>query len=163
MSDKISKIDAKRQQIYDERRKRLLNAGVAPDKVDLVIAREDYDHLPLEKKVAHLENLLSRHSIALAQDLVTIRDNQVELANSFDTNFEAFAQMLLALGLSAERQKEIMEATSKLMAERRQQVDAQRASEAQKTEEEKVLATVDEPAPADEPEQPQEGVEVFGG
>lgn len=106
---KLSKIDVKRMQIYQQRRERHIAAGVPPDKVDETIAREDYERLPPDGKIRRIETAFANYSRAVAKEMKDLEHNDTILADSMDVNFRAIAKMLVALGMPLEKQREFLE------------------------------------------------------
>jgi hypothetical protein len=153
--EKISKLDEKKMRILQERRQRLLNRGVPPDKVDEVMQREDYERLPAADKVSRLESLIVSTVRGIQSDLNQLHQNQKFLADSMDLNFMAFEQMLMKLGLTGEQQKEIMAAAEQVFAQR----EKERAEAEEAAQNASIEASVDEPGEAEVPE----GATTFGG
>lgn len=166
---KMSKIDMKRLQAYEERKRRLINKGVAPDKVDGVIAAEDYANLPVEKKFERLESMVSQVLQGLQRDIMSLRHNDGVIADAMDINLRAVARSLEKAGVTKEQQGEIVKLVEAEIREEQkaQQAIRQKAQEAQ-TEKSRMEAeanakpSIMDPEPALPTEAPAEAT-VFGG
>lgn len=141
---KPNALEMKRMMALLERRKRLINKGVDPKKVDLVIAQEDYNALPVEKKFEKHKDLMNGAVKRLAQDMTGLQHNDGVLADAMDVNFRSFAEMLVDLGMPLEKQGEIIKRVqAKIEDERKARMDAQRkvfedrAKQAQENKEKK--------------------------
>lgn len=122
---KFSKIDMKRAQQQMDRRKRLINDGVAEDKVDAVMAKEDYEAQPVEKKVKRLESVVNNIFTGMSHDMMNLRRNDGAIAEAFDINYRAIVKMFARLGITPEQHKEVMdEVQADLAAERQQREKA---------------------------------------
>jgi predicted nucleic acid-binding protein len=155
----LSKLDSKKLQILNERRSRLMNKGVSAEKVDEVIAREDYERLPSASKIERLESILVGSLKGVQEDINKLHSNQRVLADSMDINFLAFTKMLAVLGVTAEQQKAIVsEAETEFMRERDKQ-DAERVQLMKEAQEAAVVEDVDVPGEIAAPE----GATTFGG
>lgn len=175
---KPSAIELKRQKIYLERRKRKINDGVDPKKVDLLLAEEDYKNLPITEKFEQYKRLDMAANRRLAQDINSLQHNDSVLADSMDINFRAFAKMLVEAGVSLERQGAILKETEQEVQEdRKQRLEARQAAsqaaakkraDAQEQKLKEELAKVEgtpsltEPIPPAE-SAPPDGATVFGG
>lgn len=116
---KVSKIDLKRQKIYQERMQRHIAKGKTPEQANEAIRREDYERLPPNEKINRLERALVGNFQAIAQDIAVLKDNQNSLADVMDVNFRAFEKMLLKLGVPVEEQKAMLQAAeAEIRAER---------------------------------------------
>lgn len=153
---KLSKGDEKRLRILQDRRQRHLNEGVPPEKVDEVIAREDYERLPVEKKIARLEGLLSATAQGLGKDIETLFRNQGVLLDTMDVNFTAFEMMVTDLGVSIEKQRSYVEAAREVVEQKKRDRQRQTNAAADKSLKD-AAATPGEPPP------PPDGATVFGG
>lgn len=127
-----SKLDLKRRQQYMERRQRLINKGVDPKKVDMVIAEEDYRALPMDKKLERFMVTVSQSFREFANDMQALQHNNNLLADAMDVNFRAMARCLIKAGVLPEQQSVIIkEVEAEIMATRQAQIDAhKKASEA---------------------------------
>lgn len=175
---KPSAIEVKRQKIYLERFKRLLNKGVAKEKIPGILAKEDYDNMPLAEKFEQYKKTDLAATRRLAGDINALQYNDGVLADSMEANFRAFAKMLVKLGLSPEDQKALVkEAEEEIQTERKQKMEQQKlatemrqkaALEARekKLKDELVKAegkpALDQGVPPEEIPPPEEAT-VFGG
>lgn len=105
---KPNKIELKRQQIYEERRRRLINSGIPEDKVDQTIAAQDYAELPVEKKIQRLEQMLTGSVQALVNDIQALQHNDKVIADALDINMKAMSRCLDKAGISLEDQSRII-------------------------------------------------------
>lgn len=127
---KPTKIEMKRMQQYLERRKRLINKGVPEDKVDQVIAEEDFNNLSTEAKLSRVHQAMNQAVQRLAQDINSLFYNQGVIDHVLDVNFKAFARCLTELGVAPEKQKEILETVEKeVIEERRKKAEEQKLAE----------------------------------
>lgn len=116
---KVSKLEQKRRQIFEQRVQRHVSSGMNVEDAIARVQKEDYDVLPVSEKIKHLEGMLIGNIQKLAEDITLLRQNQTMLANVMDANFKAFDKMLGKLGLSEdERKKLVEEAIMELHAER---------------------------------------------
>ncbi len=166
---RITKADMKRMQAYEERKRRLINKGVAPDKVDGVIAAEDYNALPVEKKFERLEKLTSQLFQGLQKDIMALRHNDGVIADAMDINLRAVARSLEKAGVTKEMQGQIIrEVETELRAEQQKRMEEQQAARKAKSEKELMeleagkKTTLLETEPAIPAEEPAEAT-VFGG
>lgn len=154
----VTKMDIKRAQAYQERRRRLINNGTPPDKVDATIEAEDYQALPVEKKLLRFQTLVGSALRGLQQDVLNLQHNDRVIADAMDVNLRAMGRALTRLGFTEEMQKDIVTEVENEI--RRDQEAKQKAASA--TEEKAgVEAQIDTPPPA-ESDLPEEAV-VFGG
>lgn len=131
---KINRIDMKRAQAYQERRKRLINKGVAPDKVDQVIAEEDYNALPTEQKLKRVVAYFTQHIQGLARDINNLTFNNNSLVGAMEVNNRAFEKGLAKLGLTEEDKKKFLdEAETEIRAEFKARADKMKKDEEEKT------------------------------
>lgn len=147
----MTKIDAKRAQIYQERRRRLLNRGVPEAQVDATLAAEDYRNLPLAERFARFEKMALGALEGLQRDIMSLRHNDSVIAESMDINLRAMSMCLEKAGVSKEAQSDIIK-----------QVDGQlreeRAQQAAALEQKTIETEVDTEGQAEVPE----GATVFG-
>lgn len=123
---KLSKIDIKRIQAREERRRRLINNGVPADKVDAVMTAEDYKNLPVEQKLERFEKLMSQAMQGLQRDILALRHNDGVIADAMDINLKAMARGLTKAGVSLEQQNDIIrEVEQELREEHAKQTAAQ--------------------------------------
>jgi hypothetical protein len=117
--NKPSKIDQKRQKIFQDRMKRFMSKGMTPEQAISAMQREDYDRLPPDQKIRRLESALVGNFQQVARDIGLLRQNQNDLADVMDVNFRAFEKMLIKLGVPSEDQKALLkEAEDEIRAER---------------------------------------------
>ena len=165
-AEKVSKIDIAKQRQLEERRRRLLNQGVPPEKVNEALAKQDWDRLPVEKKVLRLEHIVVANVQGFGNDMLQVRRNQDILADIMDVNFRSFEKMLVTMGLPLEKQRELLGIAEKeIIAERaaaREAQAAQMRAQQAAQEQAQVQAAVDQPPAEPSTEQP-EGATVFGG
>jgi hypothetical protein len=155
-----TKLDQKRAQIYQDRRRRLLNSGVPEDKVDATIRREDYERLPVERKITYLESVIIGLQRGLSDDLIALERNDGAVMEALDINFTAFEAMLVKLGISADEQKSYLDAAKVTVAQKREaQAQAREAAMAKQ----QAAAVEHEIDQAGEPPAPPEEATVFGG
>jgi hypothetical protein len=176
---KPTAIEIKRQKIWMERFKRLLNKGVAKEKIPAILAKEDYDNMPLAEKFEQYKKTDLAMTRRLAGDINSLQYNDGVLADSMEVNFRAFAKMLVKLGLSSEDQKALVkEAEDEIKAEREKKIEQQklaaemRMKAAREAQEKKVKeellkaegkeASLDQGPPPEEIPPPEEAT-VFGG
>lgn len=160
---KLSKADLKRQRIFQERMQRHIAAGKTPEQAYEAIQREDYERLPLDKKLEIMRRSFAQSLENISNDIAKLHDNQKDLADVMDVNFRAFEALLGTLGVSTEKMKEALKAAE---AEVRGERDAQRAQKEQEVksakeqaEKEELAESVDQPGTPTVPE----GATVFGG
>lgn len=161
---KLSKIQLKKMQQYQERRRRMINKGVPEAQVDAVIAREDYEKLPVADKLKRMEGFIASALGQLGQEMTNLRHNDQVLSEAMDVNFTAIARALVKLGISNEEQKAIIDAVNEELeqaAQRRQEAAKKAHEEAQKKAAADDLAAQAEPA--GEPPPPPEEATQFGG
>jgi len=162
---KISKLELKRAQIYQERRQRLINRGVPEEKVDATIAAEDYKELPIEEKFDRFEKLMMGALQGMQRDIMALRHNDGVVAEAMDINLQAMARCLEKAGVSREAQSDIIKAVDAEMREAHEkQVAAQAAAmreQREKQEKQTVEKEVDKPRSEDEAPTP-DGATVFG-
>lgn len=157
---KLSKIDLKRMEIRAQRRQRLIGQGVPPDQVEELMAREDYEALPIEKKLERVHAAANASMRRLGLEMQNLHHNDQILADSMDVNFRALAKMLAELGVSEEKQKEAIEKARediKSELEAREQAMAAAAEKARNDKLEETARKAGDPLP------PPEEATVFGG
>lgn len=161
---KMSKIDQKRRQIYLDRRNRKLKEGVPENMVDQVLAREDYERLPVEAKLQRMEGMVRGVFGQIAEDVQSLRKNDATIAEAMDVNFRALGKALNRLGIGAEEQRALMQETVDEMRAEFEAKQNQVQGAVEKQTAEQVLQTEDHQneAPATPAETP-EGATSFGG
>jgi hypothetical protein len=163
----LSKMAVKRMQIYAERRSRLINKGISEAEVDEVLAREDYERKPLEKKhdmdIQRLERIIAGSHRGLVADIHSLMENQAKIYRAMDVNFTAFEMALAELDVSVEKQREYLkraeEIVNKKYADARKQEDELQAALAAQAEKKSI---VEDAAVAGEPQKPPEDATSFG-
>ena len=157
-----TKLELKRQQIFQERMQRHIAAGKTPEQAFAAVQKEDYERLPVADKVKRLEGLLFGNIQGLAKDLSLLKQNQTSLADVMDVNFRAFEKMLTKLGLPAEEQRKLFEeAEAEVKAEldaRRAAIEANQKLATEEDEKKELAASVDQPGTPVVPD----GAAVFG-
>lgn len=178
---KVSKIDQKRQQIFRERMQRKMGEktkdGTLKTQQQALqeIQREDYDAMPLEKKFARLETIVSQSFQNLAQEVVGLNQSHISIADAFDINYRAMQKIFHKLGVTDEEQKVFIDAAQKEVIEEKQKAAKQQAearmaaNKAAADAREKAAVEAETKAPAhangEAPEAPAHPTEatVFGG
>jgi DNA-binding transcriptional MerR regulator len=122
----LSKMDIKRQQIYAERRKRHINNGVPAEKVGEVMAKEDFERLPIDKRV---QMMIAGSTQSLAQEIINLQYNDSILATAMDVNFRALKKAFDRLGVSSEQ-------LTQCLTEARAEVQSEMEEKAKKAREE---------------------------
>jgi len=117
---KPSKMEMKRQQIFFDRMKRKMGEMVDDGKGGkraksqqealMEMQREDYEALPLPKKLERLEGMVTGFMQRVGQDMMNLRRNDGAIADAFDMNYRAIGAMFTHLGINPEQQKEFMSA-----------------------------------------------------
>lgn len=166
---KPTKIEIKRAQQREERRRRLINQGVPEDKVDQVMVNEDYNNLPLDRRFQDFRSQVVKAIQALSMDVMNLQHNDRVIADAMDTNMRAMSKCLNKVGVPTEDQAQIMkDVISELTEERAKQQQAiaeeqQKSVEAQIEEElasaERGIVSSEEPEGSPIPD----GATVFGG
>lgn len=178
---KLSKIDEKRQRIFMARLQRKMgekNKDGSPKTQQQAvqeIAREDYDALPVEKKLARLEAIVAQTFRNFSEELINLGQGHAAIADAFDINYRAIQKMFLKLGVPNDEQRAIIEEAQKDVIEARKQAQAahelaqlnqRRAAQeaAEKTNVSAELQPVKEVVEAsDGPLPPPKEATVFGG
>lgn len=179
---KLSEMFAlKKSQKQLQDREKLLKAGVPEDEVERVLAQQEYQSLPVDKRLQRLEQMMAggfselleqyhkaiKNTEGLAGDVQRLSENDRDIADVLDINFRAFSKALVSLGCSPEQQKGLMEEAQK-------EIDAELAERAaRKAEIEKFQIDRDAvhlvkeavEAPSTKPEETPlpDGATVFGG
>ena len=110
----------------DARRQELLKLGVPENQVEGVLAQEEFRRLPIDQKVNHLmdaihtaQRIYNETLRELSQEMIALHQNQESIADAFDMNLKAIEKHLLALGITADKQKEVMaKVTEEFMTEK---------------------------------------------
>lgn len=164
---RMTKADIRRMQAHEERKRRLINNGTDPDKVEATIAAQDYAALPLEKKFDRMDRVMSQALRALQQDIMSLRHNESLIADAMDINLRAVARSLEKAGVTKEMQIDIIKTVeTEVRDEQRRRAEAQQAAHKAKSEKELMEneantkpSLTNEATPADAPE----GATTFGG
>jgi hypothetical protein len=140
---KVSNIQMKRMQAFNERVRRWINGH--QDKLKgldekaqfeaavLALQREDYEKLPDGEKVKRLESLLSGFMQQVGEDFTNLRNNQFAIADAYEINHRALAKMFVKLGISLEDQgKIIKEAQQEIAAEHKAEMEKEAAAQVKK-------------------------------
>lgn len=138
---KPSKIDLKRQKIYMDRLKRKMGNGLTQAQALQVIQREDYDAMPVDKKLVRLEAMVSRGLQNLAEEMLGLSQNQHGIGDAFDINYRAIGKLFTKLGVTEEDQKAIMaEAQKEHLEARAAFLEARKAEQQKQAEEQRAAA-----------------------
>lgn len=129
-SSNVKGIDAKRQAIREERKKRLMNKGVSEQRAEEMISNQDYDNLSDDKKIQRLENLFVQTFQGLQRDILALRHNDGLIADAMDINLKAMSKCLEKAGITKEQQGEIIkEVEAELREEQKRKMEAQAMAE----------------------------------
>lgn len=161
-----TKAELKRIQQYQERLRRFMNRGLNEEQARQAIAKEDWDNLSPDKKIAQLQHFMVQVFRGLQGDIDNLRHNDGELADSMDINFRAFARMAEKLGVSIEEQQAfVAQAVNEIQVEKDRLAAEQKAQE-KKAQDSSDVSTFKEEARLEDasgtPETP-EGATEFGG
>lgn len=123
---RLAELQKQHMEQYNKRRERLLAKGVKPEMVDAILQQQDFESLPVDKRVnlmaRNLNNLLGQ----VFRDIDALKHNDTVLADSMDLNFRAMAKCLEKAGVAPEDQKAIIEETQKeLEAEIKARMEAE--------------------------------------
>lgn len=143
MQEKFAnKRELKARKAREERKVFLKSKGVPEELIEQVLDQEDYNKLPIDQKVARLEQSVGQlqgfisHALRqLSNEMVALRENQEEIADSFDINFKMLEEILVSLNVSEDTQKEILTRTRtaffdekvKMLEERKKAAEAEAA------------------------------------
>lgn len=105
--NKVGNIDKKRQQILIERIKRKINTGLTQEQALTEIRKEDYNKLPVEKKIRILEQFVAKIFKSISKDIEILMRNDNSIGQSFEINYNAIGKMFKEVGISEERQIEV--------------------------------------------------------
>lgn len=106
---RVSKLEQKRQQIFNDRIQRYMGQGMSQQDAIARVQREDWERTPAEEKLKRFEGILFGNIEGLAKDMTLLKQNQEMLANIMDVNFKAFDKVLRKLGVSEEEQKKFVD------------------------------------------------------
>lgn len=130
-----SKLDMKRQQILMDRVRRHMGKGMTQQQAFQAIQREDYEALPLEKKFARLETMVSQSFQRLAQEIMTVSQDQMAIGDAFDINYRGIQKLFKKLGVSDEDQKALIDEAQKEVIEERKKQHENRMAQMKAAEE----------------------------
>lgn len=143
MQEKFAnKRELKAKKARDERREFLKKKGVPEEVIEQVLEQEAYNKLPIDQKVARLEQSVGQlqgflaHALRqLSDEMVALRENQEEIADSFDINFKMLEEILVSLGITEEQQKDILTRTRTAFFEEKVRIldEKKKAAEAAKS------------------------------
>lgn len=129
-SSNVKGIDAKRQAIREERKRRLMNKGVSEQRAEEMILNQDHDNLSDDKKIQRLETLFVQTFQGLQRDIIALRHNDGVIADAMEINLKAMSKCLEKAGISKEQQGEIIkEVESELREEQKRKMEAQAMAE----------------------------------
>lgn len=158
---RLTKLDQKRMQIYQQRRDRLISAGVPPEQVDEKIEDEDYARLPTETKLRRMDTAFGSAIRQLSKEMQDLKHNDVILADALDVNFRSIAKMMDKLGISREEQQKFLAEAKEDMA--RELEARQRAADQAQREGHAPAELEESVTQAGEPLPPPDGATVFEG
>lgn len=160
---KPTKVQIQQQRIFQERIQRKVAKGMALHDAVAAVKKEDWDRLPIEKKLERYEETLRGGLKGFRNDLMKMEQNDVILADTMEVNFRAFQKILRKLGVSDEDQKvAVKEATQEINEERaahREAEAARRKVAKEEGEKESLESSIDKPG---EPPAPPEEATSFG-
>ena len=170
---KISNIQHKRQQQFQERLRRTMNQHKCDEqKAFQIMQQEDYDRMSPDQKVRRLESLVGQSMQRLAEDINRLEHNHYAIADAFDINYRAVSKMLIKLGIPLEEHARFMkESQDEALAEHKAKVEQQRliqeaAAKKQQEAQEKIRMEAElgknKPVEAKGAELPKDAT-VFGG
>jgi DNA-binding transcriptional MerR regulator len=125
-----NKIEEKRAKIYADRRARALGRGIPEAQVDEMLAKEDFDRLPVDEKLRRTTGAIVSDLQRLQAGINNLRQNDGVLAESMDVNFRALSKILVKLGITVEEQREIMNlSVAEIQAENQARIEMQVAAQ----------------------------------
>jgi DNA-directed RNA polymerase subunit L len=174
---KFSKIDQKRQQIFADRVRRKMAGGMSEEAAFRAVQQEDYDNMPVDKKLLRFQNAVQAAINNLSRDIMELRHNDQVIADAFDINYKVIERVFAKIGISDEERKTYLEEARKELSEERQrraeaiakqQKEAAEAEEKARVEAEAKAADAKTVTPAqaegsDPDARAAEGATVFGG
>lgn len=132
----------KAERLRQERRKQLLDNKVPEQLVDQIIQQEEYNRLPIDQKVLHLQHAvnqiqgsISQAMRQMASEMVALWRNQEEIADAFDINLQMLEQILIKLGVDEAFQKAILDETTKKFYEKKKLIEEEKAKARQAAQE----------------------------
>lgn len=174
-----NKIEEKRQRILADRLKRHMAKGLSQSEAEEAMAKEDYERLPIEKKLERHTQFLQGGIRTLAKEIRKIKEgaeisvqieieklqhNDVVLADAMDVNFKALAKLFTKLGISLEEQAAALkEAEAEVEADKAAAQAAREAEEAAAQEQEEKQEASDGVDRPGTPAPPPDEATQFGG
>lgn len=141
----------KRAKAREARKVELLAKGLKEDQVEAVLAQEAFMRLPIDQKVYHLmqavhsaQKIYSDTIKELSREMVALHQNQEAIADAFDINLRAIEKHLLALGISSETQKKIVQEVSEAFMKEKAQLKKPAEDPEQKAVEAELKAAQEE-------------------
>jgi len=127
---KLSKLDEKRQRIFQERMQRHMGKGLTQEQAFRAIQKEDYDALPLDKKFQRLEHMVSSALQNFAEEIMNLSQGQNAIGDAFDINYRAISKMFEKVGLPLKDHAEFMKLAQEEHIEvRKKAIEAQQAAQ----------------------------------
>lgn len=121
----------KDQKRLDRRREELRLLGIKEERLEGILAMEEFRRLPINEKVDRLiatvqnaERIYSDTIQGLANEMIALRQNQEEIADAFDINLRGLEKMLIGLGVTEETQKSVMESVTKEFMAKKAAIEA---------------------------------------
>lgn len=125
------KSDAERE----ARRQKLLSEGMPEEKVEQVLAAEEFYRLPIDQRVNALMVAVNRAQRVytetiqeLAGEMVALRQNQEAIADAFDINLRAVESHLTTLGITKEVQASVLEKVTQVFMQEKMPKDPEQKS-----------------------------------
>lgn len=182
---KMSPQEQKKALQTEERMRRLINQNpkLTREQVFARIQQEDWDRLPADKKIRHLERVLGgaleritnleRFASETTGNITNLQYNDGVIMDALDTNFRTIGRTFVQLGVSLERQQELLQEMEAELAHEKEvqaakmKADAEtmkkaNADAAERKRIEEGAAETTTP-PADAEPGADEGAQVFGG
>lgn len=127
---------SKKSEIEKEaRRQKLLSEGVPEEKVEQVLAAEEFYRLPIDQRVNALLAAVNRAQRVytetiqgLAGEMVALRQNQEAIADAFDINLRAVESHLTTLGITKEVQASVLEKVTQVFMQEKMPKDPEQKS-----------------------------------
>ena len=161
---KPTKLDQKKQQIWQDRMRRHMAKGMSEEDARALIRKEDYDALPLEKKFQRLEAVCMGAVDGLANDLRSLLYNDGVISDAMDANLKAITKAFEKLGITKEEQAALLkEAEVEVKAEREARIRAREAEILMAQEKAKVGTLQEGADKPGVPDAPPADATVFGG
>ena len=116
--------EMRQQKQFEERVRRTMNQfKLTQEQAIKKIQEDDWNDMPLDKKVKRMEALLGNLARQVGGDINTLRSNDAEIADAMDINLRAFTLMLEKLGITIEEQ-------NKFLAQAKLEIQADQAAKA---------------------------------